>query len=285
MHKLNTKEDLYKLHKIIVIPCCAHFLYRMVRICCGFDTGLYPGSYVTLFWLLMHALLPLTSLIFRVTYKRNVVHTVIWKEYQLMAISFSFRSIIMCLLLWFGLPQNWYIVRLLFFLPFHFWADRIAQKYNDPEFGTQVRGASKLYEKRYEALNANPNGGYIESELIDKIGKMLASVGQIIGSFIILSGNIQDSWWVCLSIQIAPFCMTLVRKGLISNITNHIIYMSCIFIPMITIPWSILFISKILMIAILRFYFNMNKYILWSLVSIVLSLSNYYFDQEFNNSI
>lgn len=98
--RLNTKHDKYKLHKIMGISCGLHYLYRFYVLLRYGESFFGPQNYgFTLFVLLFHMMLPLTSLMFRVLKYRNPSYwLMIWKEYRFHVIIFTFRSISVALL-------------------------------------------------------------------------------------------------------------------------------------------------------------------------------------------
>ena len=226
----------------------------------------------------MHSMLPITSLVFKVPLVRNKLYAVIWKEYQLHGITFSLRSTMMALFLWFGNNQFDYASRFGIFVFWHVAAGIVSSIYKDPNGGTPVRGSPEIDKIRQHQNTTMPEGGFSESPIVIKIGNYLASVGQIIGSIFILSGDIRECMWVLLAIQIAPLCMTLVRKGIITNNVNHIIYMLAIAIPLFDINFvrfDLLLIPLNDSYVFLRFYIDLNKYLLWLIITLIMIKTNF----------
>ena len=65
---LFTKEDTFNIHKTFGIACLFHFIYRFRHV--GLRDMNFGSSYETLGCIFMHAMLSVSSLIFRIPIKR-----------------------------------------------------------------------------------------------------------------------------------------------------------------------------------------------------------------------
>ncbi len=269
--KLVTKEDKHYRHKIFAIPCGMHFLYQSIRVLTDYGVGL-GDSYWILFWFLMHAMLPIVSLVFHVPIKRNILNAVIWKEFQLHNIIFTLRSVSIGLYVWCNFPIMYTIydplIRLVLFLPWHMLTDVITKYYGDPRLGTSVRGNELMDQVR----SSEGDVKVYTNKYLDKLGQRFVSFGQLMGSYKLLCGGVEEAFIILLPVQIAAFLMTLRRKGLISNLTNHAIYTFCVVIALKVCPWNREDIMVGFFLILVRFVFCINKYLLWTTISIILFL-------------
>ncbi len=220
---------------------------------------LEPGSLLSLLYIIPHLLLSLSALIFHVPIKRNKDHSHIHQEYRLHAVSFSFRAIFVYLLQWFNI-KNWF---LYFFstLIWHLIADLISKKYYDPNAGTIIRGSSdKLDHDGYEKIHP----------IFIKMGKYFASFAQITAIYILImphnDPNILKQIYISLMpIQLTSFFKTLVLKRIVSSSVVGISYVPILIISLINVRYGLSYFITVGMVCLMRFKYNLNKYLLWSL--------------------
>ena len=108
---LITAEDPSHLHKLLGIGCLGHFAYRFMRYGAN-DMEFSTAGWLTPALLLMHALLSVSSLIFRLPKRRIRDGSRIWPEYRMHSIIFAVRSLSLMLLYW--AEQHWRI-----YVPLH----------------------------------------------------------------------------------------------------------------------------------------------------------------------
>jgi hypothetical protein len=132
-------------------------------------------------------------------------------------------------------------------------------KKKDGDLGTTMRG--------------NPYPDFVP-EFYRKFHNLFYSLSQILATLNILSSTDMDRVFLLLiPIQTAPFCMTLVKKGIIDQSGWHIYYTVALFLNYTYYSQGSLITSNAYWImfclfAIFRFRFNINKYILWGMISL-----------------
>lgn len=99
--RLVTKEDPTHIHKALGIACLISFIWRTTQISASADMGFQSKPYLTIPTLCLHLALSLSSLEFKIPYKRIKEGSRIWPEYRLHSIVFASRSIAAILLYWF----------------------------------------------------------------------------------------------------------------------------------------------------------------------------------------
>ena len=103
VHRLITHEDrhIMHIHKTLGVLVLGHIFYRMNLIIKLGDSGLAASPWTPL-WLVIHALLHVSSFQFRLPSKRNRTYNIIWPEFRLHSMIFAYRSILSVLLMWMG---------------------------------------------------------------------------------------------------------------------------------------------------------------------------------------
>ncbi|KAL1526180.1 hypothetical protein AB1Y20_014908 [Prymnesium parvum] len=108
--KLFTKEDyphhVFGLHKLLGLGCLLHYIFRFALVPFKDDMW-FSASWTTAATLGMHAVLSLSSLIFKIPKKRIVEGSRIWPEYRLHSIIFACRSLACMALLWVEQRNEW----------------------------------------------------------------------------------------------------------------------------------------------------------------------------------
>jgi hypothetical protein len=261
LYKLFTKEDHFNIHKLLGISTLAHYLYRFFLLIIYRDTYLNKDKH-TPFFLLLHSLLSLTSLIFHIPKNRIKGKPMIYPEFRLHSIIFALRSSICSLCFYYNLPLYFNIIVCFITL---FLADIITLHY-------------KSITKTMRNMPYNKNIPETEVKKINRIyGEM-----QILATLFML-GNINTSFTPMFSIQIASFLMTLVRKSIIGENSWHLLYMTSLimnifsFITLDIKQFIIIYFLSYLFIF-LRFENNFNKYISW-----FICFSLFYYFNLFDN--
>jgi len=117
---LFTHEDKFNAHKMLGLPCLAHFLFRTLSV--PFrpfsDMGFEPTP-LTAVLIVWHLLLSVSSMVFRIPKKRIQEGSRIWPEFRLHSIVFACRSLACMSLVWaekrYALePQYWANVLIVF---------------------------------------------------------------------------------------------------------------------------------------------------------------------------
>lgn len=263
-HRLFTIEDkhYFHLHKIFGLICLINFFWKL------YDNYVNKNTDISLSYLpvivFFHGILHITSFQFHIPTKRNKKYNIIWPEMRWHTMIFAYRSLIAMLVQ--GYLSQYYsdLSRGLIVLLTIVSADLTTYYY---------KYVSKNVEEKDSTMRGNPYPDWVSPKFI-KYHNLFYSLSQVLGTLNILSHRDQIKlYMVLLPIQTAPFCMTLVKKGIMSQggwhvyytialLMNYILYSrseSCIF------PGNLLYYVAF-SFAILRFGFNVNKYILWIMI-------------------
>jgi len=266
LHRLSTKEDshYFHIHKLLGLLCLSHFIYRIAE---GFTYGVLTFTPVsTLVWIGIHASLHISSFQFVLPQKRNHVYNTIWPEMRLHTMIFAYRSIITMFCIYLAqhhdLPVLWLnLVKGVIVMGTIISADVVTWYYK--ETGKVGKGDS--------TMRSNPYPTWVSPQFI-KFNNYFYSFSQVLATMNILTYNdIGRIFMILIPIQTAPFCMTLVKKGIIDQLGWHVYYTIALVINFgyairengprllpIHTYWPL-----VIIFCLLRFKFNLNKYVLW----------------------
>jgi hypothetical protein len=107
------------------------------------------------------------------------------------------------------------------------------------------------------------------------------SVSQVLAtSTLLFTPSMERALCVLFPIQIAAFLMTLVRKGIISPLSWHVLYSASLGLNYLHAVLAydmmpLLFYVSSLVFCVLRFRYRWNKYLLWGLIGSVAYLAQY----------
>ena len=269
LHRLVTKEDgvYFHVHKILGILVLGHFVFRgynwVVSGNMGFDTSLD-----TLGWIAVHTLLHVSSFQFALPQKRIKTYNVIWPEFRLHSMIFAYRSLIAMSIIWFRMTARIsmlaeVIARACLVLTTMFLADTVTKHF-------RTKGLVGATET---TMRTNPYPGWFPKHWI-KYHNLFYSASQVLATMQCLtSKDIASPFVLLVAIQTAPFCMTLVKKGVIDQTGWHVYYTAALgvsylygnfgarlgcFVP----RWLYWVISIAIMVG--RFQLDLNKYFLWT---------------------
>lgn len=271
IRKLNTKEDHFNFHKILGITCLIHYIYRYSQLLIYKTSGLDNPCLINLFLMTLHVLLSTSSLMFKVLLNRNPNHSFIYEEQRLQSIVFTLRaySAYLCLFISKKYEINESIsifMRFVFIIGWHLVIDHLSKIYKNDTSGTLIRGSDKLYETRASRKH------YL-IQMLTKKGMLVASMSQIFVTGTLIYDGYSDLFTIALfnilPIQVGLFLSTLVKKGIISNSTNNVMYILLLFIVGTTKKFTIGNSLILLLVCFLRFHLKVNKYLLWFLYTIV----------------
>lgn len=254
LYKLFTYEDRYNVHKLLGVVCLTHFVVRFYNLFVYGDM-LFLDSIVDYLLLFCHFLLSISSLLFAIPSNRVKSMIVIWPEFRAHSILFATRSLA-CILCSYAMYSIHHVrlacgIIVLFTMVA---ADMATQQYNLNMDKTTMRGMSW------------PNFFPMNNHHYQRIHNCFYSFSQIGATLSMFTGNYPDHpFMMLLPIQIAPFLSTLVKKNIISDFYWHLVYTLTLILPYLYSP-SPVRIEWMVLIAFLRFYLRMDKYILWSLV-------------------
>jgi hypothetical protein len=254
--KLITKEDPYHIHKILGIASLAHFSYRYYHLwykSMGFNTN-YDAAF-----LIIHALLSATSFQFKIPQSRNQASPMIYPEFRLHNLLFSYRSILCSLFFYYKLPITYNIIVCYFTM---IGADIVTYYYKD---GTTMRGMQ------------------FDSDIPEDVKQTITifhSKMQLCATTYMI-GNIDSAFSPLFAIQFSSFLMTLVRKNIIKKNQWHLLYGLSLMINVFvyySLPFDYivfqLFTFKLF--CYMRFTKNQNKYVCWTLIYVMFLLYRQY---------
>lgn len=253
-YKLFTHEDHFNIHKFLGVVSLTHFVVRFYNLFVYGDM-LFQDSIVDYLLLFCHFLLSISSLLFAIPSNRVKSMIVIWPEFRAHSILFATRSLacILCSYTMYSIHHVRLACGLIVLLTM-VGADMTTSYYNRNMDKTTMRGMSW------------PNFFPMNNPYYQKAHNFFYSFSQIGATLSMFTGNYPDHpFMMLLPIQIAPFLSTLVKKNIISDFYWHLVYTTTLILPYLY-PSSPVRIHWIMMIAFLRFYLRMDKYILWSLV-------------------
>jgi hypothetical protein len=180
---------------------------------------------------------------------------VIWPEFRAHSIIFAARSFA-CILCFYAMSYIHHIraacgvIVLLTMVA----ADMATNHYNKKHDKTTMRGMSW------------PDFFPMNNPYYQKAHNFFYSFSQIGATLSMFTGNYPNHpFMMLLPIQIAPFLSTLVKKNIISDFYWHLVYTTTLILPYLY-PSSPVRIQSVMLIAFLRFWLRMDKYVLWSLV-------------------
>lgn len=273
MHKLMTKEDGHfgHVHKIIGSAALAHYIYRAyLLVTTGsmqFDTSL-----VTLYCIILHALLSGSSFIFKIPNSRVRSKPMIYPEFRLHSIIFAYRSLIIMVFMWiskrYDITFPLYLRGIVILLTMYA-ADTVTKSYKDQ--GTTMR-----------EMPMPPHLSLASRERLN----LFYSMSQIIGTSVIMFSYSLDSVFaVVFPIQLGALLKTMVRKSIITTGALHFYYTLTLLSnfgvgyilvqsfdpvknPEVAASNLLGFVRySAFFIAILRYNFRgISKYLLWGLV-------------------
>ena len=267
-HRLFTHEDAVFLHahKIFGVLVLFNFAYRFWLWAAHCDMMLDKG-YDVLAWIGVHAALHVTSFQFHIPSRRNKAYNIIWPEMRWHTMIFAYRSIISLLFQW---STN------MGFISQHATdmskGPLIIATMLAADYTTKYYKSREMVDQKDSTMRGNPYPKGT-SETFKRALNLFYSASQVLAtSNILVNRDMGRIFLILLPIQIAPFCSTLVKKGIINQAGWHFIYTLALvsnfvygvfpnFDPPIipkTIDWALT-----LGFMIGRFGFNVNKYVLW----------------------
>lgn len=248
--KLFTSEDPYYIHKILGLLSLINFFYRYCFILMKHSDLKYSEqSDLNFLSFSVHFLLSSSSLIFNVLPKRIVSKPlIIYEEYRIHAILFTFRSYGIYLMDQFNLLTRSRL--LLFILCCHLVIDWITYKHGTDGItavrnnGKKINGVKYYYKYFYSFYQ------------ILVTGCLLAPIGD--------KSNLAFN--AIIAIQSSAFLMTLNRKGLVKWRSHAFWYslalMLSYYYMILTVQINLIIMT--LGVFILRIY-RINKYLAWGL--------------------
>ena len=213
MVHLITTHDPYHIHKTLGLFALLHFGYRFFLL---FTTAnAFPADEPILIptvCFLSHGLLSWSSLLLPLPEKRNYASPMIWPEFRLHSITFATRHVVCGLLtlhnLWPSHPFLLSFANAVVILGTITVASEITNRHGDREKRT---------------TNALPYPDTISEEAAKRI-KLMYAKAQFAATHVCILHDSSINFFCLFAIQMAPFLMTLVRKGKIGAATYHQVY-------------------------------------------------------------
>lgn len=230
MARLFSSHDPYHVHAVLGLVCLASFVYSYTTM-----------SVMAVQWV-PHVLLSCSSLVFSVPSKRIARNpTIIYQEYRLHAIVFTFRSLLIYLA-----SYEHRAMRLIIVLGASAVADLISREVGDPR-QTTVRGNGQARDKRVKVL----------IKLYSSY-QIIASAAHIAGQDAPFNG-----FTTLISIQSSAFLMTLVKKGKIKWYTHAVLYTLALLLSVSTLEFGTATVWMVAGCVLARVGAGINKYALW----------------------
>ena len=266
-HRLSTHEDAayFHFHKGVGFLILGHFIWRIMTWIIYGDMY-FTDDFYTLAWIIIHAVLHITSFQFNIQTRRNKTYNVIWPEMRWHTMLFAYRSILAMLIQWHAnkgyLPN--YVAdysKGIIVLGTIFLADSVTQYYK----------RKNLLENKDSTMRGNPYPSCTPQWYIN-LHNLFYSISQVLATLNVLCHkDMGKLFLILLPIQTAPFCMTLVKKGIIDQAGWHMYYTLALLMNYVyctvreyppIIPCKIYW-GMAVLFSILRFGANTNKYVLW----------------------
>jgi len=223
---------------------------------------MFFGERGTLFWIAMHSMLHATSFRFEVPNRRNKVYNVIWPEMRWHAAIFAHRSLVAMVVVWLADRGIVSVFASLALRP-------------PLVLGTMLLadGASAVHAATTTTMRGNPYPPYASLRWI-RAFNLFYAISQILATMNVLVATTPDRPFLALlAIQTAPFGMTLVKKGVITQAGWHFWYALALLVNYAYAAASIergalttaSYVAISAGVAVLRLRYRVNKYLLWTL--------------------
>lgn len=260
IHRLNTDEDPFHSHKVLGAIALCNFAWRLWLHFAAGDAGLTRAHMP---WVLLaHGALHLTSFQFRLSKRRNRAYNIIWPEMRWHTMIFAFRSLAAMAVVTY-LP-NFYasLLRGPIVILTMICADAVTHYY---------KHVTAQVDEKDSTMRGTPYPSWV-SPRYASWHNTFYSASQVLGTMNVLAHRDPVKlFMLLLPIQTAPFCMTLVKKGIMTQGGWHVYYTLAILanyallggsVGSLIIPSAVYDLIAAL-VVLLRFRFNVNKYALW----------------------
>jgi len=263
--KLITHEDKFHIHKFMGVASLLNYFYLF------FDC-FYSGAtatltlrradspaFIALTWI--HTVLSLSALQFLIPRTRTGILPMIWQEFRAHSIIFAVRSFLIINLLYLQLCLNLHITS---------WLIRtacvlVAMKLADVS-------TRHLRENRKETTTATMPYWSDCKPGVQACLKYFYTHSQFMATITCIFSEAPYILAVAFPIQIASFLMTLVRKNIIPAFWYHALYAgSLLTVYLINAADTALYPICAVGVGLIHFRVNvkLNKYVLWTLVSVI----------------
>ena len=262
IRKMFTEEDKYYFHKVFGLLSLINFMYRYFYVfpktgTLGYISETNELDYYAIFnyiTLAIHMILSSSSLIFHVLTHRIVENPlIIYEEYRIHAILFTFRAILVSLL---GMNKHRFendnyfkITLVLSLLIIHLLVDLTTKK-----FGEKGTTAVRVRD--------------LDQRIIVYYGKRFYAFYQFaaLGSHLIFDKYTADLGFnAVIAIQSSAFLMTLKRKNIIEWYSHAFFYSFALFLSYYYMLYTrgAMFFFHVGLVFFCRVFFEVSKYPLW----------------------
>ncbi len=258
LYKLITKEDSLQVHKILGITSLALYTYRFCLLI--FYQDMQMNSKYGFLTLLIHCLLSTSSFIFHISKNRHSSLPIIYPEFRMHNLLFTFRSIICCLVHCYGLH---YTINIMICVITMKLADII----------------TRAYKSNTTTMRIMPYMTHLEYQQKLEIIRMHSFMQLVATYYMLESAN--TAYIPVLAIQFSAFLMTLVKKGIIGVGTWHYLYSLTLWLNIFAIlSANLSFFLYMNILCCFMYYWRvingMNKYAGWLIV-----FSSHYIIKEY----
>jgi hypothetical protein len=265
LHKLVSKEDPNHIHKIIGFICFVNFIYQFFHTIFYGCTSMNSNS--GLFLMFIHSLLSVSSMIFHIPLIRNKNAPMIYPEFRLHSIIFALRSVICFYFSYYNVALIYKILTCYLTMVC---ADIVSYKI-----------PSKISNNKTTTMRDMPFDKNIDENKRKQISRFHS--GMQVSATLYMLGNVHAIFFTLYPIQLSAFLMTLVRKNIITTNMWHRIYSFLLIINILCfnkLDISYVIIEIILFFSFikLRFDYNVNKYISWTIIFNSYYIMNIFFE-------
>lgn len=274
LSKLVTREDYLHIHKVLGFITLLNCMYSIFDLLYSGCKGIFTIRQVDMsFFMLLtiQLLLSLSSLQFIVPLDGNYTTISIGEEYRLHSILFAVRHFLAILILHFlenNILSHALISTIVLSNMYFAHVVSIYYKPSNNKLGFKI-GSIPFWS------NCN---SYIQDTITN-----VYSIAQVYSTFMLITGqsNIEYNHYIMFVIQITAFMTTLSKKGIINNIQWHFIYLSeyTLFIVTFINNYNIFNLQNVittLTLWYLRTNISMNKFFLWTCVSVIVMFTTYF---------
>lgn len=271
--KLFTHEDYLNIHKILGFITLLNFISIVFDLIYSGSKGALTLRKIDLSFyilLIIQLLLSLSSLQFKIPRHVNYTAISIGEEYRLHSVLFVIRHFLVILILYFLKPSLYsHIFISIIVLTNMYFADLASNHYKQPD--------NKLGFKIGQIPFWTNCNSYLQTAITT-----IYTLAQIYTTFILTTGKSTTEMNVSIIfiIQITAFMGTLSRKNIINNFQWHMIYLFqyALFYLAFFRNTTILSLNNTiftLLFWMLRTKLNVNKFFLWSCVSVIILFTKY----------
>jgi hypothetical protein len=276
--KLVTREDPLHAHKLLGAACLAHYAYRYARYfgSGGVDMGFDVRSPWTAAWIVLHAALSLTSLVFRLPANRVKGAPMIWPEFRAHSIVFALRSLLV-------MAVHLLVPNLAGLPPA---GERAVYVIGKTAAVFATLAVADAATGAYKSVHLTMRGMPFPDALPEPARRALNAfyaVSQLLATMqMLFCDSIDAAFMVLMPIQMAAFLMTCVRKGLLTSGGWHLWYAAALgsnYLRIVLGPlrppvFCAVYGATAAAVCAARLRLRADKYAVWAVVAAVAAASS-----------